>query len=123
MKKELKCIRCGTTKYVFMDSVFDHETNEIELFPMCINCAKKALYFKNQAQWENELKNLELNISRQLIDDKFAHLKFKKSAQDKLVSLMGKYSIRNVLNICFALNSEDFNLNTIRNRCKQNFVL
>ena len=90
---------------------------------MCINCVKKALDFKNKAQWENSLKNLELSVSRQLIDDKFPHLKFKKSAQNKLVSLMEKYSIRNVLNICFALNSEDFNLNTIRNRCKQNFVL
>lgn len=119
MKKELKCIRCGTTKYVFMDSVFDHETNEIELFPMCINCAKKALYFKNQTQWKNELKNLELNISRQLIDDKFAHLKFKKSAQNKLVSLMGKYSIRHVFDICSTLSNGNFNLNNIRNKCRQ----
>lgn len=122
MEKELKCMRCGSTKNVFMDSIFDRETNEIELFPMCINCVKKALNFKNKEKWETDLKNLELDISGQLIDDKFPELKFKKSAQLALIRLMEKYSIQIVFETCFGINEKDFNLNTIKNKCKQKAV-
>lgn len=122
MEKELKCSNCGSTKNVFMNSILDHETNEIEIFPICIKCAQKNMDFKNKTQWQNKLKDLELDISGQLIYDKFPELKFKKSAQLALIRLMEKYSIQIVFETCFGINGKDFNLNTIRNKCQQKAV-
>ena len=121
MEKDIKCSRCGSTKDVFIDSVFDSETNEINSFPICINCKKAKLEINNIIDWQNKLKKLELHVSKQLIDDNFSNIKFKRSAQLALSKLMETYSIRTVFEVCFGLT--DFNIHKIEDKCKQQLVL
>ena len=74
-------------------------------------------YLEELMEWEHKLKNLEMQISKQLITDYFPNIKFKTFAEKKLSELMKKYSIRKVFEVCTLFNT-DFNIHEIEEKCK-----
>lgn len=116
MNLNKKCSCCGSDKNVFFEAVFD-KSGSCNMKPICIKCKSKDLEIDDLMQWENSLKKLEMQISKQIIDRKFSSIKFKKSAQKKLVKLMRKYSIRKVFEVCTLLNDNNFSLHKIEMQC------
>ena len=114
---ELECSICGKKRKVFFDAIFDSKSKKYTIAPICIDCKSSDLSINELIGWEHELKNLEVQISKQLIADYFPKIKFKKFAEKKLTDLMKKYSIRTVFEVC-TLFDGDFNIRKIEDKCK-----
>ena len=119
MHLEQKCAYCKSSKDVFIELVPSEETSEYTLIPICLRCKRNSLEMYDLKEWEKSLKKLEVQVSKQIIDRNFAYIKFKKTAQDKLVGLMKKYPIRKVFEACTLLNDNNFSLHKIEMRCKE----
>ena len=114
----LVCAFCGEKRKVFLDIDFNEKENTYKMTPICLQCKRKNLELKELIDWERKLKSLEKQISSQLIMDYFPKIKFKKSAEKKLINLMKKYSVRKVFEVC-SLSNNNFNLHALETKCKQ----
>lgn len=119
MHLEQKCAYCKSSKDVFMELVPSKNSSEYILIPICLRCKSARLEIDDLKEWEKELKKIEVQVSKQIIDRNFASIKFKKNAQDKLMELMKKYPIRKVFEACTLLNENNFSLHKIEMKCKQ----
>ena len=116
---DLKCSFCGSKRKVFFDIDYNSDSNTYKLVPTCLKCKNAELELDELINWEKKLKTLESEIASQLINDYFPKIKFKKAAQNMLINLMKKYSVRKVFEVC-SLFRGDFNLHKIEANCKQN---
>lgn len=114
---ELECSICGKKRKVFFDAVYDEEKRKYIIAPICLQCKSTNLDLEELMEWEHKLKNLEMQISKQLVTDYFPNIKFKTFAEKKLSELMKKYSIRKVFEVCTLFNT-DFNIRKIEDKCK-----
>lgn len=110
-----KCYGCGSKKRVLLCLDQKHGKNTIK--PLCLKCIKNKFMLEELIAWENKLTNLEKEIARQIVEEYFPNANHKKELEQKIIELMGKYTIRNVFQTCVNYRPL-INTNGLENRCK-----
>lgn len=116
------CYFCGADKNIVFDII--NSNNNYIIVPTCPDCKiqnsktiKNSIEINKLMQWEQPLKELETNIAKQIVDEYFPDIKFKKDAALKIENLMQKYSIRKVYQACTNQKKNQFNLSAIECNC------
>lgn len=118
----LKCSNCGNSgDNVFFELI--EYNGKYTVNPICIKCKTDILKNKintkqinSITKWENDLKILENTVATSIINDIFSDIKFKNQAKKELISLMRKYSVRTVFEVCHTYNFKDFSKKLIENK-------
>ena len=118
------CKYCKSRYHVFLEAKKSPDKKEYEIIPICINCKNKQIkqsdsdyHTKSVLSWEISLKKIERQISKEIVENIFPEIKFKKTASEKIEKLMKKYPIRKIFET-FALDSNSkFSIPEIEKNC------